>query len=175
MYTLVSNSFGLTLVIANINLQVTFVFALLALAHAKPSYYDDGIILKGPSGVITKDGPIGPTGPATGGSDEGKYAEDDGDDGSYPGDKEYESPAPAPVYYAPPAPAKVYYAPPAPVYYAPAPAPAPAYYAPAPAYSAPVKGVAVTGPKTVPALIAGPVGKIYAEGLYSPPAPKKYN
>lgn len=133
---------------------------LLAFTHAKPSY-DEGIILKGPSGVITKDGPIGPTGPATG-----------ADDGSYPGDKEYESPAPA--YYAPAAPAPVYYAAPAPapVYYAP---PAPAYYAPAPApYYAPVKGVAIKGPETVPALIEGPVGKIFAEGLYSPPAPKKY-
>lgn len=131
----------------------------MAIVHAKPSYYDDGIILKGPSGVITKDGPIGPTGPATGSSDEGSY--DDGDNGSY---KEYERPAP--VYYAaPPAPAPVYYAPPAPLYYA----PAPAYYA-----SAPVKGVAIRGPKTVPALIEGPVGKILADGLYAPPAPKKY-
>lgn len=127
--------------------QVVFVFALLAIAHARPSY-DDGIILKGPSGIITKDGPIGPTGPATG-----------ADDGSYPGDKEY---APAPAYYAAPAPAPVYYA------------PAPAYYAPAPAYYAPVKGVAIKGPETVPALIEGPGGKILADGLYSPPAPKKY-
>lgn len=161
MYTSVSIFlyFSICNDLKNARLQVIFAFALFAFAHARPSY-DDGIILKGPSGIITKDGPIGPNGPATGGSDEGKY-----DDGSYPGDKEYESPAPA--YYAPPAPAPVYYAPPAPVYYA----PAPAYYAPAPA---PVKGVAVQGPKTVPALIEGPVGKIFADGLYSPPAPKKY-
>lgn len=160
--------------------KVVFVVALLALAHAKPSYHDDGIILKGPSGVITKDGPIGPTGPATGGNGkyegdakyEGEGAYEWEDDGSYPGDKEYEGPS----YYAPPAPpapAPIYYATPAPVYYFPA--PAPAHYAP-PAPVAPAKGVVVRGPETVPALITGPVGKILVDGLYSPPAPapKKY-
>lgn len=58
---------------------------------------------------------------------------------------------------------------PAPYY---APLPAPAYYAPAPlpAYGA-APGVAIRGPETVPALVAGPTGKILAGGLYSPPAP----
>lgn len=162
----------------------------MAIAHAKPSYYDDGIILKGPSGVITKNGPIGPTGPAApayaggyaggyGGGYGGAYGgegaydgrydgeEDDGDDGSYPGDRDddggyYGGPA-----YAGPA-AEAIVARAGPVYAA----PLPAYFeAPAPAYYGAAKGVAVRGPETVPALIAGPTGKILAGGLYSPPAP----
>lgn len=50
-------------------------------------------------------------------------------------------------------------------------APLPAFEVPAPAYYGAAKGVAIRGPATVPALIAGPTGKILAGGLYAPPAP----
>lgn len=35
-------------------------------------------------------------------------------------------------------------------------------------------GVAIRGPKTVPAVVAGPAGKIVADGLYGVPAKKYY-
>lgn len=73
------------------------------MASARPGGHGE-IILKGPSGVITRHGPIGPTGPAAhggyagayaggyaggydGGYDDGSYyGDDDGDDGSYHGE-----------------------------------------------------------------------------------------
>lgn len=136
--------------------------SLLALATAAP-YHRDEVILKGPSGIITPHGPIGPTGPAHGG--EGHYAydgEDDGqyheghydhyDDGQYHGEGAYYHHAPAVAIIAPAA------------HYHHAPAHHDAGYV-----SYGHHGVAVKGPHTVPALVAGPSGKVYAHGLYGVP------
>lgn len=68
--------------------QIVVAFAVLAAVSAKPSGHGGEFVLKGPSGIVTSHGPIGPTGPATGG--DGKWAGDGGyyggDDGYYGGD-----------------------------------------------------------------------------------------
>lgn len=141
--------------------------SLLAVAASAP-YHGDEVILKGPSGIITPHGPIGPTGPAHGGEeyhhyggeDDGQYHEGHYDDGQYHGEGAYHH-APAVAIIAP---AAHYYAAPAPHYYA---APAPHHEAGYVAYGH--HGVAVQGPHTVPAVVAGPSGKVVAHGLYGVP------
>lgn len=143
---------------------------MLAVAASAP-YHGDEVILKGPSGIITPHGPIGPTGPAHG--DDHHYAYDGEDDGQYHGehyshghydDGQYHGEG---AYYHHQAPAVALIAPSA------------HYYAAAPAHYAPHHedgyvayghhGVAVKGPQTVPAVIAGPSGKVVAHGLYGVP------
>lgn len=120
---------------------------MLAVATSAP-HHGDEIILKGPSGIITPHGPIGPTGPAHGGE---HYH--GGDDGQYHGEGAYHHAA------AVIAPAAHYYA-----------APAPAVHHPEAGYVAfGHHGVEVKGPLTVPAVVSGPSGKIYAKGLYGVP------
>lgn len=108
---------------------------LAVLAAAAP--HGEEIILKGPSGIITPHGPIGPTGPAHGG------------DGHYHGEG-------GGAYYP--------HIPAAPIYYA---APQPHHEDGYVAFGH--HGVEVKGPLTVPAVVSGPSGKVYAKGLYGVP------
>lgn len=189
------------------------------MASARPSGHGE-IILKGPSGVITRHGPIGPTGPAAHGGayghggydgawDDGSYYGDDGDDGSYHGEGAgYDGGYSGVVHgngatiVAPAASAAVVAGP--------AHGAVGAAFAPgkitnknkslkvsiwfsfagyvgglygaghagawgAGAWGAGAwgagygHGVAVRGPHTVPAVVAGPAGKIVADGLYGVP------
>lgn len=104
----------------------------MALANCAP--HGEEIILKGPSGIITPHGPIGPTGPAHGGEWH--------DSGEYHGE------GAGAHYYVPPPPP---------------PQPQAGYVAFG------HHGVEVKGPLTVPAIVSGPSGKVYAKGLYGVP------
>lgn len=173
------------------------VLACLALASARPSIHGDhGVILRGPSGVITHAGPIGPSDLAHVNyghyyGDEGHYngADDhyDGDDGHYPGDDDDGSyhgegagvhsgivATHSATIIAPGAGHGVGYQG-AHAYghgYFGAPVLGYGYggHGHASGYvGVGVHGVTVHGPNTVPAVVAGPSGSITADGLYGVP------